>query len=97
MDRHIELLNRKADTAIEAGLLFKFPKAQFLKEVVEVVGFQAGHGKMQVTEERCQGLINAPPPRTAGEMLSYLGALGFIQDMLPPVHIVRWWRCYVIW
>ena len=62
----------------------KFPKAQFMKEAVEVVEFEAGHGKVRITEKRCQGLVNVPKPRTAGGLASYLGALGFVRNMLPP-------------
>ena len=81
---HVTLLDRVAEIAIRAGLLFKFPKAQFLKEVVELVGFEVGRGRIRITEKRCEGLVNAPRPRTIGEMLSYLGALGFVRNMLPP-------------
>ena len=63
---HLRLLDRIGDIAIREGLMFKFPKAQFLKELVEVVGFEAGHGKVRITEKRCQGLVNAPKPRTVG-------------------------------
>ena len=81
---HIELLDRVATIAIREGLMFKFPKGQFLKVLVELVGFAAGQGRIQVTEKRCSALVGAPRPRTVGELASYLGALGLIRNMLPP-------------
>lgn len=83
---HLDVLEKFATTAEDAGLMLKFEKIQFLRQQLEALGYLVGHGVIRPTEQRVAALLGVEKPLTAVQMMIYLGMAAFIRPTLDP----RW-------
>ena len=80
---HLTRLNAVLERLEQNGLRLKLPKCEFMKPMVEYLGYVVDSEGLHPTLEKVQAVKDAPRPKNVQELRSYLGMLQYYARFLP--------------
>ena len=67
----------------EAGLKLKQPKCNFIKKHIQYLGHLISLEGIQPLPKKCESIRNMPPPKSAKEIIQFLGLAGYYRKFVP--------------